>query len=86
MTLVFLQYPALLLVFLFSAGMLLAVFLAGKHPRIPVLLPAAAAALSVSALIFLGFYYAIPVKELFLLVLALLLLCCALLQEKGGRL
>ena len=86
MTFVFLQYPIALLLFLVSAGMILAVSFPRKYNFIPVLILAIAGALSVSGLIFVGFYYAIPLEELLLLLMLLLLLYSINLQWKRGLL
>lgn len=70
MTLVFLQYPSVFLLFLCSAALL---FLTGKPSRYTFLY-AISTCLAVIIMLLLGLYHMVPVTELLILLLLLILI------------
>lgn len=85
MNLILFQYPLILLLFILAILLLVLTSIARKHSVLSTILLAVMASLSVGGIVFYGFYYALPLWELFGLMMLVLLLCCILFLPKGGN-
>lgn len=78
MTLVFLQYPPISILFVIAAFLTLAAARISQHALIPAFL----GGITVISMLLCGLFYSVPLTELLALLLALVLLCSSAFRKE----